>query len=105
MNVYRRNPQVQIRNIKNAFPFVTPKPFDLAVVQLDKNFKKFNPRVKPIILPPQGFFPNGEFDDFLPTGFASSLVAKLTLIINLKHNFLLALRHDQIAALKPLQSY
>ena len=51
----------QIRNIKNAFPFVTPKPFDLAVVQLDKNFKKFNPLVKPIILPPQGFFPNGEF--------------------------------------------
>ena len=34
------------------FPFaVSPKLFDYAVAQLDKNFKKFNPQVKPIILP------------------------------------------------------
>ena len=47
------------------FPFaVSPKLFDYAVAQLDKNFKKFNPQVKPIILPPQGFFPKVEFEFF-----------------------------------------
>ena len=56
-------PKLQSTISKLFFPFVvSPKLFDFAVVQLDKNFKKFNPQVKPIILPPQGFFPKVEFD-------------------------------------------
>ena len=63
LNVFQRNSQVQVRKIKEAFPFVLPKPFDLAVVKLDKEFNKFMPNVKPIKLPPQGFFPKGVLDN------------------------------------------
>ena len=60
-NVYHRNKQVQIREIKAVFPYAVPKPFDLAVVVLTKEFKKSDPFARPIKLPPQGFFPNGEY--------------------------------------------
>lgn len=58
LNIYRRGPPAQIRSIQNVFHYTVNRPFDLAVVKLDRDFK-LDPLVGPIQLSPQGFFPNG----------------------------------------------
>ena len=61
-NVYHRNPRVQVREIKDVFPFLVPRQVDLAVVVLKQKFKMLDSMVHPILLAPQGFFPKGEIE-------------------------------------------
>ena len=60
LNVYLRNPGVQMGQIKDVIPFTSPRPFDLAVVRLQKELTMVKGQVQPIKLVPQGFSPQGK---------------------------------------------